>query len=35
MPNTNIYPLISVRGIIESDSIVKDMNNVVRKNQEM
>ena len=35
MPNTNIYPLISVRGVIESDSIVKDMNNIVRKNQEM
>ena len=31
MPNTKIYPLISVRGVIESDSIVKDMNNIVKK----
>ena len=31
MPNTNIYPLTSVRGIIPSDSIVKNMNNIIKK----
>ena len=31
MPNTNIYPLISVRGVIEGNSIVKSMNNIVKK----
>lgn len=29
--NTNIYPLTSVRGIIPKDSIVKDMNNIIKK----
>ena len=31
MPNTNIYPLISVRGVIEGNCIVKDMDNIVKK----
>ena len=31
MPNTNIYPLTSVRGIIPANSIVKSMNNIVKK----
>ena len=31
LPNTDIYPLTNVRGIIEKDSIVKDMNNIVEK----
>lgn len=31
MPNSNIYPLTSVRGIIPSKVIVKNMNNIVRK----
>lgn len=30
-PRTNIYPLTSVRGVIASDSIVKSMNNIVKK----
>ena len=30
-PNTNIYPLTRVRGVIESNKIVKDMNNIVEK----
>ena len=30
-PHTNIYPLTSVRGVIASDSIVKSMNNIVKK----
>lgn len=29
--NTNIYPLTSVRGIIPSNSIVKNMNNIIKK----
>lgn len=29
--NTNIYPLTSVRGVIPSDSIVKTMENIVKK----
>ncbi len=31
LPNTNIYPLTSVRGTIPSNSIVKSMNNIVTK----
>lgn len=31
MPNTNVYPLTSVRGVIKSNVIVKNMNNIVRK----
>ena len=31
MPNTNVYPLINVRGVIPEDSIVKDMNNIIKK----
>ncbi len=31
-PNTNIYPLSSVRGVIASDSIFKAQGNVVKKN---
>lgn len=31
MPNSNIYPLTSVRGVIPSDSIVKSMSNIVKK----
>lgn len=31
-PNTNIYPLSSVRGVIASDSIFKTQGNVVKKN---
>ncbi len=30
-PHTNIYPLTAVRGVINSNSIVKDMNNIVKK----
>lgn len=30
--NTNIYPLSRVRGVIPSDSIFKDMGEIVRKN---
>ena len=30
-PNTNIYPLTRVRGGIESNKIVKDMNNIAEK----
>ena len=30
-PNTNIYPLTRVRGVIEGNKIVKDMNNIVEK----
>ena len=30
-PNTNIYPLTRVRGVIESNKIVKDMNNIIEK----
>lgn len=33
MPNTNIYPLTSVRGVIESNRIVKCMNNIVIKEE--
>jgi hypothetical protein len=29
--NTNIYPLSSVRGCIDSDSIYKDKNNIIKK----
>ena len=31
MPNTNIYPLTSVRGVIPSNVIVKSMDNIVKK----
>ena len=29
--NTSIYPLTSVRGVIDKDSIVKSMDNIIRK----
>lgn len=32
-PNTNIYPLTKVRGIIGPNKIVKDMNNIVEKEE--
>lgn len=32
-PNTNIYPLTSVRGVIPKNSIVKNMNNIIEKEQ--
>lgn len=31
-PNSNVYPLSSVRGVIEADSIFKAAGNVVKKN---
>lgn len=31
MPNSNIYPLTSVRGVIKENRIVKDMNNIITK----
>lgn len=31
MPNTNIYPLTMVRGIIEENMIVKSMDNIIKK----
>lgn len=31
LPDTNVYPLISVRGVIEENCIVKNMNNIVKK----
>ena len=31
LSNTNIYPLVSVRGVIPSNSILKTMNNIVVK----
>ncbi len=31
LPNTNIYPLTSVRGVIPANSIVKSMDNIVSK----
>jgi len=33
MSNTNIYPLTSVRGVIPSNMIVKNMQNIVRKEE--
>lgn len=30
-PNTNVYPLVSVRGVIPGDGIVKNMDNIVLK----
>jgi len=33
MPNSNIYPLTSVRGVIPSNVIVKNMENIVRKEE--
>ena len=32
-PNTNIYPLTSVRGVIPKNSIVKSTNNIIRKEE--
>lgn len=32
-PNTNIYPLTSVRGVIPKNSVVKDMKNIIEKEQ--
>ena len=29
--NSNVYPLTMVRGVIEPNRIVKDMNNIVEK----
>ncbi len=29
--NTSVYPLTSVRGVVEGDSIVKSMNNIVKR----
>ncbi len=29
--NTSVYPLTAVRGVIESDSIVKAMNNIIKR----
>lgn len=31
MPNSSIYPLTSVRGVIKANSIVKNMNNIITK----
>lgn len=31
-PNTDIYPLVKVRGIIKKNRIVKDMDNIIEKN---
>lgn len=31
--NTNIYPLTRVRGVIDSNVIVKDMNNIIKKEE--
>lgn len=33
MPNTNVYPLTSVRGVIPANSIVKSMEDIVRKEE--
>jgi len=33
MPNSNVYPLTSVRGVIPSNVIVKNMENIVRKEE--
>lgn len=33
MPNSNVYPLTSVRGVISSNVIVKNMENIVRKEE--
>ena len=30
-PRTNVYPLVMVRGVIPENSIVKSMNNIVKK----
>ena len=30
-PNTSVYPLTSVRGVIDRDSIVKSMDNIIKK----
>lgn len=31
LPNTNIYPLTSVRGVIKANCIVKNMDNIIEK----
>lgn len=31
LPNTNVYPLTSVRGVIPENSIVKNMENIIEK----
>ncbi len=31
LPNTNVYPLTSVRGVIPGDSIVKSMDKIIKK----
>lgn len=31
--NTSVYPLTPVRGVVESDSIVKAMNNIIKRKQ--
>lgn len=31
MPNTNIYPLTMIRGVIDGDMIVKSMDNIIKK----
>jgi len=33
MPNSNVYPITSVRGVIPSNVIVKNMENIVRKEE--
>lgn len=33
MPNTNVYPLTMVRGVIEENMIVKSMDNIVKKEE--
>ena len=33
MPNVNVYPLTSVRGVIPNSMIVKSMSNIVRKEE--
>ena len=30
-PNSNVYPLTSVRGVIEENCIVKSMDNIIKK----
>ena len=31
-PRSNVYPLSSVRGVVEADSIFKSQDNIVKKN---
>ena len=35
LPNTTIYPLTMVRGVIDENSIVKSMNNIIKKDKEL